>query len=230
MTRRFYQNATLSEDGLGVLLDARTLRTPGGIVFRAPTQALVQAVASEWAAQGENIAPATMPLTQLVFAALDVTPGRRDELSANLVKFLETDLVCHRADHPAELVARQVAIWDPIVDWANGRFHMRIPVVTGVLPGPVTAEMKIVLAWEIDDLDDFRLTALAQAINLAGSALIGFALLEKRLDAEAAFAAAALDDLWSLERWGEDAEARGKLDRLKRDLSAVGNFIDALSG
>ncbi len=229
MTRRFYDLARPSEDGLGVVLDARTLRTPGGTVFRAPTPTLAQAIAEEWATQGEHIIPATMPLTQLAFAALDVTPGRRGELSVGLVKFLETDLVCHRADHPAELVARQAAAWDPIVDWSNRRFHMRVPVLTGILPGPVTPEMKTVLAWEIDDLDDFRLTALAQAINLTGSALIGFALLEKRLDAEAAFAAAALDDLWSLEHWGEDEEARGRLDRLKRDLSAVGRFIDALS-
>ncbi len=35
-SKRFYEIAAVSKDGLGVLLDTHTLRTPGGSVFRAP--------------------------------------------------------------------------------------------------------------------------------------------------------------------------------------------------
>ena len=67
-------------------------------------------------------------------------------------------------------------------------------------------------------------------MTLAGSALIGFALLEGRLDAENAFAAAALDDRWNLENWGEDAAACAGLDRQRAEFDALGRFVQALSG
>lgn len=229
LVKKFYQRARVSGDGLGVMLDGRALKTPGGAVFAAPTRALAEAVAAEWDAQGEQVVPGAMPLTQLAFAALDLTPNQRDPIVALAAKYLGTDLLRHRAEAPAALVARQAAIWDPLIAWASERFHTTIPVVTGVMPAETPPWLATTFAWEVDDLDDFRATALARAVTLSGSAILGFALLEGRLDAQAAFAAAALDNLWSQEHWGEDAEVSAGLDQLKRDLSAVASFIEVLS-
>jgi chaperone required for assembly of F1-ATPase len=44
-----------------------------------------------------------------------------------------------------------------------------------------------------------------------------------------AFEAAALDNLWSLAEWGEDEEARARLDRQLKDFEALGRFIEALA-
>jgi chaperone required for assembly of F1-ATPase len=230
LARRFYEAAGVAEsdDGFGVTLDARTLRTPGNRVFRAPTRALAEAVAAEWAAQGEHIVPANMPLTQLAFAATDATAERREELSRALTKYLETDLLCHRAEAPPALVARQSAAWDPIMAWAESRFGLRMPVVTGVIPAGIPPQHIAAFEQEIDALDDMRRTALAQAVTLAGSALIGFALVERRLDADQAYAAAMLDEEWSLETWGEDAEARAKLKRKRAEFATLERFIATL--
>lgn len=227
--RRFYKTASVAADGASILLDQRTLRTPHGAVFKPPTPALAHAIAAEWAAQGEHILPSSMPLTQLAFAAVDHTPQRRDELSRGLAKYFETDLVAHRAAAPPPLVARQAETWDPLVAWANQRFHMRLPVVTGIRAAEISPAQITVFEWEIDDLDDFRVTALAQAITLAGSAVIGFALLEGRIDAASAFAAAALDDLYAQETWGQDAEAQARLDRQRAEFENIARFIAALN-
>lgn len=228
--RRFYAqaNAVKRGEGFGVALDERALRTPAGEMFVAPTRALADAVAAEWAAQGERIVPTSMPLTQLAFAAIDTTPQRREELSRALAKYLETDLVCHRAGSPAALVERQSALWDPILAWTEARFGLRMPVVTGVLPAGVPAQHIALFQREIDALDDLRRTALAQAVTLAGSALIGFALVERQLSAAQAYAAALLDEEWSLETWGEDAEARAKLERKRAEFAMLERFIAAL--
>ena len=77
-------------------------------------------------------------------------------------------------------------------------------------------------------LDDFRLTALSQAAGLSGSALIAFALLHNKIGAAEAYAAATLDDEWSLERWGEDAEARARLIAVLAEFDALDRFITAL--
>jgi len=229
--RRFYASATAAEEAGAhiVRLDQRTLKTPSGKPLRLPTRALAEAVAAEWDAQGEVIAPSAMPLTRFAFAAIDLIPDKRAEISRDLAKYIETDLVAHRAESPPPLVARQAQVWDPIVAWAEQRFHMRIPVVAGIVPADVPPQHRTVLEWEVDDLDDFRATTLAQAATLAGSVLIGFAFLEGELDAEAAFAAAALDDLWSLENWGEDPEARARLDRQRGEFENIARFIAVLT-
>jgi chaperone required for assembly of F1-ATPase len=227
--RRFYKHATVAADGAGIMLDERRLKTPRGAAFAAPTRALAEAMAQEWDAQREHIVPASMPLTQLAFAAIDHTPARREQLAHGLAKYIETDLVAHRAASPAPLVTRQAAAWDPLIAWANERFHMQLPVVTGVAPAEISAQQLTVFEREIDGLDPFRATALSQAITLAGSAVIGFALLEGRLDAASAFAAAALDDLWSLETWGEDAEARARLDTQRTEFETISRFIGHVS-
>ena len=228
--RRFYKTASaaLADGGFGVALDERRLRTPAGAPFIAPTRALAEACAAEWKAQGQAIVPASMPITQLAFAAVDQTAAARAQRSAYAVSFAETDLCCHRAEAPAELVARQAAHWDPLVAWGADGLGAELPVVTGVVAADVPRQALDALRERAEALDDFRLTALSQAAGLTGSALLAFALLNGRLDAPGAFAAAALDDLWSLERWGEDEEARARLDRLRAELDALARFIAAL--
>ena len=229
VVRRFYTTATVSADGAGVMLDARALKTPKGAPFIAPAPALAALCAAEWEAQGEQVLPATMPLTQLAFAAIDWTPARRDEIAAYVAAFGETDLCCHRAEAPSELVARQAAAWDPLVAWGAETLGVRLPVVSGVIAAPADPAAISALRARAEALDDFRLTALSQGAGLAGSALIAFALLVQRIAAAEAFAAAALDELWSLEHWGEDAEARARLNRLESEFAALGRFIEALS-
>jgi chaperone required for assembly of F1-ATPase len=228
--RRFYASATAAEEGGAhiVRLDQRTLKTPSRKPLHLPTHALAAAIAAEWDAQGEYITPSAMPLTRFAFAAIDLMPAKRADIARDLAKYIETDLVAHRAEAPPPLVARQGEIWDPIVAWAEQRLQMHIPVVIGILPADVPPQHRTVLEWEIDDLDDFRAMALAQAVTLAGSILIGFAFLEGQLDAEAAFTAAALDNLWSLENWGEDPEARQRLDTQRAEFAALHRFITAL--
>lgn len=226
--RRFYKAATISDDGAAILLDTRKLRTPAGAQFAPPTRALAEAMAAEWNAQGEFIVPTSMKLTQLAFASIDITANRRGDLARDVSKFAETDLICHRAETPEGLVARQSAAWDPIVAWAEQRFARKLAVVKGILPAPVPDEAIANIERAVGELDDLRATALAQSTMLTGSVYIGFAQLEGRIGAAEAFAAATVDDAWSIERWGEDSEARARLDRLKGDLDAVARFLAAL--
>lgn len=231
VVKRFYEAATAqeAEGGFAIMLDKRELRTPAGALFRAPTRALADHCAAEWAAQGEQVAPATMPLTQLAFAAIDQTASRRDEIIAFLAKYAETDLCCHRAATPEGLAGRQAHAWDPLVAWGADRHGLYLPVVIGIMPASidptsVARVREIALAF-----DPFRLTALSQGASLAGSILIGLALLERHIDAGAAFNLSTIDESWSIEHWGEDSEMRARLDRTRRDFDALARFIAAVA-
>jgi chaperone required for assembly of F1-ATPase len=229
--KRFYKEAGIFEDaaGFGVALDQTPVKTPGGGDFRVPTRALAKACANEWAAQGERIQPGTMPMTQWSFIALDHTPAHRQELIDQIVKYGETDLCCHRADTPAALAARQAGAWDPLLEWAERELKFSLPVVVGVIAAETTPEALAALRHAAASLDDFRLTVLAHATGLAGSVVIGFAIAKGVLDAAQASEAAIIDEGWSLERWGEDGEARARLDRLRADFAVLGRFVAALN-
>lgn len=226
--RRFYKEASVheSEAGFAVQLDQRSLRTPGNARFAAQSRALAEAIAAEWNAQREHILPSSMPLTQLAFAAIDHTPNRRDALVDYVGKFAETDLLCHRAETPVELIARQAESWDSLRDWFIATLGAELPVVTGIVAAEVPAGEIAKVRAAAAALDDFRLTALAQAAGLAGSAIIAFALVHGAATPEAAFEAAALDDLWSQEKWGRDDEAQARLDRQRREFENIARFVE----
>lgn len=230
--KRFYKTARATEqgDGYGVALDARTLKTPSGAVFVAPTRALAEACAAEWDAVTEHIIPARMPLTQFSFASIDHTPRRRPDLIASLAAYIETDLIAHRASAPLDLAAAHAESWDPIVAWGQAQLGVRPAIVTSVTPAPRAPENVAKLAARLDAYDDFHLTAAAQAITGAGSALIGLALIERHITGAEAFRLATIDEAWSLTHWGEDEEARRRLDRQQREFAALERYLDALAG
>jgi chaperone required for assembly of F1-ATPase len=219
-----------SGDGWGVALDGRTLRTPARHVLTVPSERLAAAIAAEWDAQQTEIQPHTMPLTRLAATAIDHTAGKRAEIVADVAKYAETDLVCYRADHPPALAARQAATWQPLIDWAAGRYDAGLAVTTGIVPTAQSPASLKAFAAAVAALDDFRLTALQAATGTCGSLVIALALLEGRLDAEAAFAASQLDETFQIEAWGEDDEAAARRHALAADIAAAAKFLELLDG
>ena len=89
-------------------------------------QALAEAIAAEWQAQGEIVEPGRMPMTRSANAALDKVAQQRDEVIAYIAEYGATDLLCYRAPGPGSLIARQAAAWDPALDWAAQAFGARV--------------------------------------------------------------------------------------------------------
>ena len=81
--KRFYARAT-AEAGGAVLLDGKSIRTPGRNALALPTPALAEAVAAEWNAQGEKVDPRSMPLTGLANAAIDRIAPAHDAFAEGL--------------------------------------------------------------------------------------------------------------------------------------------------
>lgn len=227
---RFYKEAVAAPrpGGHAVLIDGRQLRTPAKQPFLAPTAALAEACAAEWRAQGPAVKPETMPLTKLVNVALDHTPRTRARIVESIAGYAATDLVCHRADKPEALVARQAREWDPLVGWAREKLGAPLNVITGVIAAEQPDEARDAFAASADACDDFALTGLARAVGMAGSGVIGIALARGHLDAETAWRTALLDDFWQLEQWGEDFIASQRLDALRAEFDVLGAYFAAL--
>lgn len=218
------------DGGWGVTVDGRPLRTPAKRELSVPSEALATAIAAEWDAQNPDIRPETMPLTRLATTAIDRTAGDREKIVAEIAAYADTDLVCYRAEHPPALAARQEAVWQPLIDWAAGRYDAGLAVTAGILPTPQSPASLKAYAGVVAALDDFRLTALQAATGACGSLIIALALYERRLDAEAAFAASQLDETFQIEAWGEDAEAMRRRAALAEDIAAAARFLELLDG
>lgn len=229
--KRVYKRAEPrpAEGGWGVALDGRPLRTPAKRELLVPSEALAQAIAAEWDAQHPDIRPETMPLTRLAATAIDHTAEKRDEIAADVANYAGTDLVCYRADHPPALAARQEAVWQPLIDWAAGRYDAGLVATAGIVPVTQSAASLKAFAAVVAALDNFRLTALQAATAACGSLVIALALHEGRLDTEAAFAASQLDETFQIEAWGEDAEATKRRALLAEDIKASARFLELLA-
>lgn len=225
--KRAYRSAEVMSGtgGFAVALDGKPLRTPKGRPLVLPTHRLAAAIAAEWAAQRDTVRPWTMPLMQIAATALDEVADRRREVIGEIAGYAQTDLLCYRTERPAELARRQAESWQPLLDWAAQRFDASLAVTQGIVPRPQTAGAVAALRAAIDRLGNFELAALALAVAACGSLILGLALLEGRLDAEAATRASLLDELYQAENWGEDEEAAARRAAISRDIAAVAEFV-----
>ena len=217
--KRFYETAgTVKADGgHGIALDGKPVRTPAGKPLAVPNAALANALAAEWSAQGETIDRETMPLTRLACTALDLVPGRRAEIVAEVAAYAETDLVCYRTEEPPALARRQIAAWEPLVAWAAERYGAHLAVTTSITPLAQTPGALDALRAAVAANDDFTLAGLSLATRSFGSLVIALALRESRLGAEEAAHASLVDERYQIERWGEDAELAARCARTARD-------------
>jgi len=231
--KRFYKTAGVSEgpDGFGVTLDGRQIKTPGRSAIAVPHRGLAEAIAAEWEAQEGEIKPHTMPMMQLAATVIDHFPANRPAVEATVLRFAETDTVCYRAEpgQPNELIRLQKALWDPLLDWLADRHGARLKTAEGILAVTQPREALDRLAGVVAAMDDWRLGAFQSAAASSGSLVIGLALVEGRIDANEASAAAELDSGFEIDRWGEDAEAARRRAVVAADLKAARRFYDLVA-
>jgi chaperone required for assembly of F1-ATPase len=228
--KRVYRAVAVApgDGGWQVMLDSRQLRTPAKAPLLLPNRALAEAVAAEWDAQVETVVPATMPLMRLAATAIDRVVPQRARVIDEVAGYAGTDLVCYRADRPAELVARQQAIWQPLVDWATLRYDAPLLVTTGVVPRPQPAGVVAAIQAAVAAFDDFGLTALHGLTTACGSVVIALALADSHLEPEAAWQASQLDEIYQIEKWGEDAEAARRRAAIRADIGDNCRFLTLL--
>ncbi|MBF0336063.1 MAG: ATPase [Alphaproteobacteria bacterium] len=224
--RRKYKEAAVAEaeGGFAITLDGKGLRTPAGTPLVLPGRALAQAIACEWAAQGTDIQPHTMPFTQYASTALDRVARFRAAILDEMIRHAATELLCYRAEDRV-LAERQEALWQPILDWADLRWNAPLAVTVGVMPVIQSPLSLGRLRGPLEAMDDFALSA-AQGLTAAlGSLVLALAVCERRLSAIDAFDAARLDEAFQNERWGEDYEAIDRRDALRRDVLVAADFL-----
>ena len=228
--KRFWKAAdvTREDDGWGVRLDDRALRTPARAVLKVPNETLAHAIADEWNGVEGEVDPRDLPLTGLANAAIDRVAPDREAFAAGLARHAEADLACYRAEGPQALVERQSAAWDPLLDWARRRFDVDFSSTSGLVHVPQPPATVDRLGHAVAALDPFRLAGLSPLVTIGGSLVAALAVMEQAITPETAWDEVSVDERWQLDQWGADAEAEQALANRRHDFLAAARFLELL--
>ena len=224
--KRFYKDVSVvsGENGFEIRLDDRPVRTPARAPLALPNAALAEAIAEEWRAQGETIDPRSMPFTGLANGAIDQIAPNRESFADGIARYGTSDLLCYRAEGPGELIDREAAAWDPLLDWARRRYDVTFAVTQGIIPVDQPGDTLDRLASAVAALDPFTLAGLSTLVTLSGSLVCGLAIVEGGHDADLVWTAAEIDEAWEVEQWGEDAEALAATMRREAEFLLAASF------
>ena len=232
LPKRFYKlaEAVETDAGFAIQLDGRTAKTSGRKPLVVPTQSLAELVAAEFEAQKQFIDPFSMPVLRIVNPSIDSVSGLMADVRADITNYAGTDLLCYRANEPEKLIARQNAIWNPIIARIEQEISARFILAEGVMH---VAQLQPTLAafaqrLEAATPDPFTLSATHVMTSLSGSAMLALSVTASWLGAADAWTAAHLDEDWTIEFWGEDLEA--SVRRVKRllEFEAAAKVIESM--
>lgn len=207
--KRFYKAVTVepATSGFALLLDGRPVKTPARHPLHLPSQALADAIAEEWAGQGEDIVIASMPLTGFANAAIDQVSPQPQRFIDDIAAYGESDTLCYRADAGDPLAEHQQAHWEPILHWAESRFDIRLIRINGIIHQSQPVHSLSRLKTAVAAHDPFVLAGLSTITSISGSVVGALAMLEQAFDSEAIWQAVCLEELWQEKLWGADSEA-----------------------
>ena len=223
--KRFWKTVTI-EEGEGryaIKLDGRAVKTPLRRELYLPNVPLAEAVKAEWDMVGEDIDPAAMPMSGFANAAIDRVASERAAFVYTIGEYAETDLFCYRAESPEKLIARQEAVWDKWLHWAQARYRLSFNIVTGIMHAPQPIATVERLKEAVAEMNDWQLAAVSKLVALSGSLVAVLALTEGEAQADTIWPDLILDELWQEEQWGADEYA------LKNRRDREADFKDAAS-
>lgn len=233
--KRFYKltSTKKTSDGYLVQLDGKSIKTPSGQELAAPTQALADAIAAEWSAQGETVDPESMPLTQILNTAIDKS-REREAITVALLKYLDTDLLCYRTKEPEDLGVRQKEMWDPWLTWFDEHFESPLYTTFGLDALSQEEETHKQIWNYIEALDEYYFAILHIITSLSGSIVLGLAFLEADVTPDQVFAASHVEEDYYGEIAREDVHGKDphlakKQAIVKRDLAAAERFMELLN-
>ncbi|AXT35304.1 ATPase [Phaeobacter sp. LSS9] len=226
--KRFWKTVSVAEteNGFAVELDGRRVKTPAKAALAVPGRDMAEAIAAEWEAQTESVDPSTMPVTRSANAAIDKVSHQHGEVSDMLSDYGDSDLLCYRAEMPAELVQRQAEIWDPALEWAAETLGARLEPRSGILHAPQNPEALARLRGLVHEMTPFQLAAFHDLVAMSGSLVLGFAAAKGWRPADQIWEMSRLDELWQEQQWGQDEEAQATADLKRRAFLHAKRFYD----
>ena len=231
--KRFYKLVSVDKTPGGewqILLDGKAVKTPMKRHLHAPNEILASHVMREWAEVEETIDPNIMPLTQVLSTCLDRVSNERAAMQEQILKYLDTDLICYRAppNSPEEKAQAQEQdeLWNPWCDWFENRFGYKLQTTTDIAALTHKAQAHEKVSEAVTEIDDLRFTILQMIVPLSGSLVMALAFVEKQMTPEELYKATHIEEhfkdrMYKAEKYGRDPMQEKREREMMRDVTAA---------
>ena len=229
--KKFWKKVSLkklSSNSFQIMLDERILQTPLKRELVLPNLNLTQEIVKEWDQDTNNINTESMIFYGLISTSLDKIIDNRNSYINDILDYIDTDLVCYRAENPKELVELQKYKWDPIILLIEKYIGTKVQVFQGILPKKQNTTVYIKLTNLINQFNNFEISALHRITNITGSLFLSLCVLKKDISKNECFELSFLDEMWQSENWGFDEETSKKRKKIFIELNRSIYFLDCL--
>ena len=170
--KKFWEKVSIkkiSSDSFCVMLDKRILKTPLKRDLVLPNSNLAQEIVKEWDQDTKKINTESMIFYGLISTSLDKIIDYKNLYINDILDYIDTDLICYRAENPKELVELQKNKWDPIILLVEKYIGTKVHVFEGVLPKKQCASVHDRLNDLINQFNIFEISVLHRITNITGS-------------------------------------------------------------
>ena len=234
--KRFYKLVSTQETNNGylIMLDGRAVKTAMKEELLSPTEALANALVLEWSGQDEEIIPDSMPLTQILSTKIDRVAKERSAMEEILFKYVDTDLLCYRTDHPPELQKAQEEAWDGYLEWFETEHGATLETTHGITALTQNDAAHEAIQSSIKSLSDDHFTVLQLVSSSCGSLVLGLAALAGKANADELYAAMRVEEkfkaeIYNEEFYGGDPAQEQKDKAIQADLKSALEYLALLS-
>ena len=211
-----------------LLLDNKKLTTPMKKELVLPSEILVNEVLREWDQNSDNINIDDLVFYGVLSTAIDKVIIEKDAYVNDIIDFINTDLICYRAESPNDLIALQNKSWNPILLLIEKYIDVKIKVFKGIMPSNQDQKVHTEIKKLISNLSDVQISVLHRITNLIGSIFLSLCILKKDLLKEDAFECSFLDELWQAKNWGHEEDASIKRNKIRLELNRLIHFVDCI--
>ena len=229
--KRFYKLVSYEKkpEGYAILLDGKAVKTKERATLLAQNEQVATEIVREWAQQGEDIDPDTMPFTQILSTRIDQVPKQRKAMNAAVLKYLDTDLICYPTEKPAVLYELQEKHWVPWRGWIEECFGYSLQATTELKALKQAQELHEAITGHVEAMNDDIFTLLQVAVPLSGSLALGLALIEGQASAEDIHKACFVeehykDEIYLVDEYGRDPLSEYKQQTCLRDLKTCETY------
>ncbi len=233
--KRFYKMVSVDacNGGYAVCLDGRPVKTQSKVVLCAPNNEIATCVMEEWSAQQDEIVPESMPFTQILNTKIDRVSVEREAIFANMMKYLDTDLLCYQISEPEELAKLQQERWTPWLQWFETKYGVALETTTGL--GALTQPAKAHEAVEayISALGEDDFTILQVITSVSGSLILALAFMHQAITPQQMFEACFVEELYKdtiydAEKYGADPILEKKQKAAMLDFETSARYLALL--
>ena len=165
---------------------------------------------------------------KILFFSFDLNKKNKLDVIENIVSFLNTDLVCYRAEKNSELEKTQTRLWNPLIAFVEKKYKFIFKVTNSIIPVKQIEANKGKLLRILRKLNNHELTSFYFITNFSNSNIITLNFLANNINSKNAWKVISLEEAYNLEKWGQDKEAKDKLLDKQKHFNEIIKFSQLL--